>query len=162
MNLYDIEQEYRLIELAIEDADGEITPDLAERITINEGDRAAKISAYVHVITEREAAARACQEEVERLQAMARRHDRLAQSLRNALHSVVEEHGPVKTDTYTATLRRSQYVEVSDENDLPCGLWHPDKMVKGKPNKAAISKALKAGEDVPGAELCERFKLVLK
>tara|TARA_Y100000310_G_scaffold105249_1_gene103617 strand:+ start:360 stop:848 length:489 start_codon:yes stop_codon:yes gene_type:complete len=162
MNLYDIEQEYRLIELAIEDAEGEVTPELAERITINEGDRAAKISAYVHVIREREAAALACKLEVERLQGLARRHDRLADRLRAALHTVVEEHGPVRADTYTVTLRRSQYVDIADPRDLPCKWWHPDKVVEGKPNKAAINKALKAGEEVEGAELRERFKLVLK
>lgn len=162
MNLYTIEQEYRDIEQAIEQAEGEITPELEERINVNEEDRAAKVSAYVHIIREREAAARACQEEARRLQSMAASHERLAASLRAALHSVVEEHGPVKADTYAVTLRRSQYVDVTDPGDLPCGWWHPDKTVPGKPNKVAIAKALKAGEDVQGAELRERFSLVLK
>ena len=161
MNLYTIEQEYRDIEQAIEDAEGEITPELEARISINEGDRAGKISAYVHIIREREAAAVACRNEAQRLVMLATAHENLAGRLRDTLLAVVLEHGPVRADTYMVALRRSKYVEVSGDVGEEWRFEQKPAPPRA-PDKRRIAVALKAGLAVVGAELRERAALVLK
>lgn len=68
----------------------------------------------------------------------------------------------VRTDKHVYSKRKSQTVEFSDESLIPADYWKETVKVDRKPVKAEIKKAIKSGQEVPGAYLATNYKGVIK
>ena len=84
-----------------------------------------------------------------------------AQYLRTYLKNSLEFAGKKRCETPTFTIRLSKSVGtlITDEEQIPTQLMRSKTTLE--PDKPAIKAQLKAGEDVPGAELEERTSLTI-
>jgi hypothetical protein len=83
----------------------------------------------------------------------------LATSMKRAGISQIAAHD----GTFTAKLLvdRDSAVEIFDETQIPAKFMKAPKPPEPKPSKADIGKAIKAGEEVPGARMVKRDRLEL-
>ena len=68
----------------------------------------------------------------------------------------------VRTDKHVYSKRKSEKVEFSDQALIPDQYYKEKVTVKREPSKTDIKKAIKAGQDVPGAYLATNYKGVIK
>lgn len=68
----------------------------------------------------------------------------------------------VRTDKHVYTKRKSEKVEFSDQALIPDQYYKEKVTVKREPSKTDIKKAIKAGQDVPGAYIATNYKGVIK
>lgn len=152
MNLFDIPVEWAAIELALEEAAGELTPELEQRIQALLEGGADKLDAAMSVCRSLEHQAEAAKAEAQRLQDRARSFDNQVDRLRALmLPALVALGGKVKTARFSFfTQTRTSYAI-----DLKPGfeIWEvPPRFYRTKEpelNKLEITKALKAGEAIP-------------
>jgi hypothetical protein len=159
-SLYNIEKEY--LDIANQLEDGELTEELETALAINEKELQVKAVAYAYVIKDASDNIVAIDNEIKRLQALKKREqnkaDRLKESISNAmnLYGITE----IKTETLKLNFRRSEGVVGSNE-------WLTDDLVtiipeQRKPNLTAIKAAIKAGVEIEGYEIEERYNLQIK
>lgn len=162
-SLYEIDRALRTViegGLVFDEETGEVYFDeenLAELV----GARNEKLEACAVVVKELEADAAALKAEGEKLAKRRQVAESKAERLRKYVADSMELFGDEKLETPKACLRfrRSSFVDVPDVDSLP------REFVRVKttetPDKAAIAKAIKAGQEVSGAELMERKTLVV-
>jgi hypothetical protein len=63
-----------------------------------------------------------------------------------------------ETALFKLSLRKSQSVEITDENEVPDEFW----AIKKEISKSTISQAIKDGLEVPGAKMKENYGLQIK
>lgn len=68
----------------------------------------------------------------------------------------------VRTDKHVYSKRKSEKVEFSDQALIPDQYYKEKVTVKREPSKTDIKKAIKAGQDVPGAYIATNYKGVIK
>jgi len=160
--LYQIEQEYMLLADEIINNEGELTPELEQRLTINQDQLEAKGKGYGYIIKDIEAEITAIDIELKRLSAIKKRclngKERLENSLSNAmiLHSITE----LKTPTLKINFRKSESVEVADLNLLESE--YKKVVTTESADKTAIKEAIKNGIQVTGAVLKQNLNLQIK
>lgn len=175
MNIYEITQEYSQIAEALEAAEGEITPEIAALLEINEANKEKKISAYVHILRDAEAKLEAIDKETKRLADIKKRLNKQCDQLETGLLLATQTFGaPNKSGNkvydFTTTNgvpvkfmeRRSESVVITTE-DLGT---LPEQYVKTKTeqsvDKTAIKEAIKAGETIDGAYIATNISLSIK
>ena len=89
-NIYQIEQEYLEIMNLLEEAEGELTPELSERLLINEKDRDRKIGAYIAVIKQKNADIALAQDEIKRYNQIIEREEKIIKRLKNTILAALE------------------------------------------------------------------------
>lgn len=141
----------------IEAAEGEITPEMDEALTINQAELQQKSLGYIEYIGHQDALTARIDEEIKRLQAFKKRTTKSVDYLKGKLLEAVELFGPYEADLHKIGTRKSTAVEVFDEEKLP-NEYKVRKVVEG-PDRAKIKDAIKQGENVPGAALVERQNL---
>lgn len=161
MKLYEIPYAYRD---AIERI--EIDPDTGEILNADalrevEGLAADKIEAVaLYLRTNLQPKLDTIKAEVERLtkrkESLQKHVDYLKAQLIEALH----ETGKVKTARVTVSIRKTQAVEITQEQAVPEAFT--TKKVTISPNKIAIKEALVAGTVVPGCQLVERESVSIR
>lgn len=141
MKLYDIAQEELDLLCEIEELEGELTPELEERLKINEANMAKKMEGYCKLI---------------------KRAERSQEWMKGAMLDVMEglDKPKVSAGTYTVGTRKSTAVNIIDESAIPAR--YASEVVAVKIDKTAIKDAIKNGEEVPGAKLVERKSLTIK
>jgi len=157
--LYEIKDDYLTLVSQIEDAEGEITPEMDEALTLNEKTLKAKSGNYIEFIGSRESLTDRIDGEIKRLQAMKTREKKLIDLLKSKLVEAVGMFGDIELGLKTITTRKSQAVE--------CNLEDLSKefkaiVVSEYPDKNKIKKAIKSGEEVRGASLVDKFNFRLK
>ena len=158
-------EELSFIEL-MEENGGELTDALAEELAIRRDNFKYKAEAYAKFILKLESEADAAAVEIKRIQALKKAKEntiaRLKESLLAALMVFTEEDakGIRRYETPLAKLstRKSQSVEVLDEASIPTAFW----VIKKELSKSEISKAIKDGESVPGAQLKDNIGLSIR
>lgn len=137
---------------AIHDAyPGMSDDDLADTIDGESGDLDAAILATMRSALEREAAAAALADVIDRMTKRKARFLEGAHALRNSVLQVMQDSGIKKIAAPDMSLSvgvGKPAVVITDESKLPDEFMR----VKREPNKTAIAAALTAGIDVPGAE----------
>lgn len=75
---------------------------------------------------------------------------------------LTEALGGQKFSTWrcAVTFRRSEAVEITEESSLPKEML--TEKITYSPNKTAIKEAIKAGQEIPGAQLVERLNASIK
>jgi hypothetical protein len=139
----------------------DLKPELQAQIDNFLGKEAAKTDQVAHVLAALEYEARAADDEIARLEDRKNAAKAAKDRLEAYVCRVIQARG-VKTlngDTNTLSVRPSDAVVIIDESLLPSE-YVIEKVVTTKSiDKAAIKKALKAGEEVAGADLEFRSNL---
>lgn len=160
--LYEINTDYLRIIEAVEEADGELTPELQEQLAANGEDFREKIENYLKAVRNYEADAEAFKAEAAAFAAKAKRAAATVDRLKQTVTAAMQLRGMDKErfGNFTASLRRSERVTVDD--DLIQQLPDKFKRVKFEADKTALKEALKAGEQVEGAQLTTNYSLQIK
>ena len=160
-SLYNINNEYLELISQVEQAEGVLTPELEQALTINKSELEVKSIAYVEVIKQRESLNERIDVEIKRLQALKKQNDTLISRLKNNLLNAVNLFGNFEAGFLKFSTRKSKSVIVDyDVNDLP----KQYKVVKvtETPDKTAIKKAIESGNVVYGCRLVENINLQIK
>jgi hypothetical protein len=162
LSLYAIDQAVLTVlenGLVFDEETGEVLFD-EDNFTSLEGARNDKLEAVALYVKQLEAEAAAVRAEEKTLAARRQAKERKAERLREYVARSMQAFGDVKLETARCALsfRKSETVELTDPERVPTTFvsYQP------KIDKAAIRKALKAGEDVQGAELVTRQNLQIK
>lgn len=157
MNIYQISEKAREISLALET--GDLTPEMENELLINQNDLQSKATDYGYVIKGLEDETNAIDTEIKRLKAIkdskSNAIDKLKYTVLNALQ--IYQIESVKTPTIKISIRRSESVEVDSIEQLDTR--YLNEKVTVTPDKIAIKKAIKAGENIAGARISENFNL---
>ncbi len=160
-SLYVIKEEYLDLISQIEQAEGELTPELESALTINKSELEVKSIAYVEVIKQRESFNARIDEEIKRLQAIKKANDNLVLRLKNNLLNAVNMFGNFEAGFLKLSTRKSKSVEVTiDTNDLPKEF--KSIKVTEAPDKTAIKKAIESGQEIEGCRIVENINLAIK
>ena len=160
MRLYEIDEAItKALEDAIDPETGEVIDEalLAEFEQL-QMERSAKLENIVCYIKDLTADAKAIGDELKALTARKRAAENRAASLKAYLTWALNGE-KFSSARGSVSYRRSQSVEVKDVYALP------EEFVRYKepePDKTAIKDAIKAGKDVPGAELVENVSTIIK
>ena len=159
--LYNINIDYLELINQVEQAEGVLTPELEQALTINKSELEVKSIAYVEVIKQRESLNERIDNEIKRLQALKKSNDTLVSRLKNNLLNAVNLFGNYDAGFIKLSTRKSKQVVVDyDVNDLP--KQYKTVKVTETPDKIAIKKALESGETVYGCRLVENVNLSIK
>ena len=165
-SIFNITQQFIELASLIEEAGGELTPEMEQELTITRESFAAKAEGYAKVILKLESEAEAAAAEIKRVQAIKKTKETTVLRLREALLQALMVFGQEdakgirrhETDLLKISTRKSQSVEITDEDALPELFW----VIKKEISKSAISNALKAGEEIEGAALRENISLTIR
>lgn len=162
MTLFKIKKQYLSILEELNETEGEITPEIAEKLAINEGDLKDKAVNYALYIKKLEADNKTISEEVSRLQELKARNSKKIDSLDNAIVNAMVMFGfdKVEVATLKLSLRKSESVNVLDETKLSDNFF-TTKITKTV-SKTVLKDALKSGANIQGAELVINQNLQIK
>lgn len=160
ISLYQMTSEQRYINTLLEESDGELTPELEEALVISQSNMVSKAQNYVYAIKEYEAMEKRCAEEIQRLQAIKKRTEKIQDRLKVALLTAMEVYGfeKVQLDTHALSTRKSTTVVIDDETQIPDGFIKVTTSV----DKAGVKAALKAGQPISGAHLQQNTSLQIR
>ena len=146
--------------LVFDEETGEVLFD-EDNFAALEGERNAKLEAVALYVKSLDAEAAAMKAEEKALAERRAVRERKAERLRKYLADSMTLFGDTKLETARCSLsfRKSEAVEITDANRLRLDLW---KQPAPQPDKAAIKKAIKAGEVVEGAQIVTRQNLQIK
>lgn len=159
--LYNINNDYLELISQVEEAEGVLTPELEQALTINKSELEVKSIAYVEIVKQRESLNERIDNEIKRLQALKKSNDTLISKLKNNLLNAVNLFGNYEAGFIKLSTRKSKQVVIDyDVNDLP----KQYKVVKvtETADKVAIKKAIESGETVYGCRLVENVNLSIK
>lgn len=162
MEIFKIAQEFLDLLNEIEELEGELTPELEERLKINEANMAKKMEGYCKLILWYDTQIIAAKEETERLRKLIKRAERSQEWMKGAMLDVMEglDKPKVSAGTFTVGTRKSTAVNIIDESAIPAR--YASEIVAVRIDKTAIKDAIKNGEEVPGAQLVERKSISIR
>lgn len=168
--LYEIQTQYRDLMAEMEALLSDPNPEtldqdmarLNELMGINAQDFQSKGDAYASVVREKESRADALRAEAQRMVQLAKQAESVAEYLKGRLFAAMQEQGLNSVDVahFRLSLRKSQAVEVSDQDAIPQDYMRTKTVIE--PDKIAIKAALKQGHVVPGTALIDRQSLQIK
>jgi sucrose-6-phosphate hydrolase SacC (GH32 family) len=159
-NIFQIQSEYVQLMNQLIDNGGEVTPEILEALQINQEQLESKAVNYVTVIRNLEAEADICTQEIKRLQELKKTRENAANRMRDAISNAMKlyEVETIETPTTKISFRKSEAIEIVNENEIP----HEFLKVKTEPDKTAIKAAIKSGQSVKGANLVTNKNLQIK
>lgn len=159
--LFHIQQQYVQLLGQVEEADGEITPEIDKALQFTEQRLRLEGADVAYAIKTLEYWEDDLTKEIERLEKMKAKAVKSSELFRSRLKSAMEQFGVERiADNYiTISFRKSEAVEIASEALIPLEYKDP---VPPKISKSRIKDALKTGKDVPGAELVQRKNLQIK
>lgn len=158
--LYNIQETHWRLLQAIEEGEGEITPEIERGLTFTEDSLSETAVSIAYVLRKLEHETKAIEEEIARLQALKKSAVRKTEFFKKALSGAMQQFGIQRIDTDCMKLffRKSTAVEIENEKAIPWSFYRPEYLLQ----KAEIKKALQEGQEVPGARLVERQNLQVK
>ena len=162
--LYDLAGQYKQLadRLANMDLDAETVADTIEASGLTD-EIQQKAQGVLLVAKSAEQYLPAIEAEIARLQALKKRHERIAAGLRDYLKHNMQQAGIERIDCplFAVSLRTNPpAVEVFDEAQVPAGYWHTPEP-KPSISKSAVAAELKAGREVAGCRLVSATRLVV-
>jgi len=158
--LYKIETEYLSLLNQVEEAEGEITEEVDQALTINKAQLQTKTLAYIDFIDNTNSFIDRIDKEIKRLQSIKKTKQNLVNRLEGKLVEAVTVFGEITAQNYTVKNRESQAVIITDLTKLP--KEYTTTKVEIVADKTAIKKALAEGKEIPGAYIEVRQNLNIK
>lgn len=157
--LFNITEEQRQLVAEIEAMDGELTPEMEEKLVINKSELNHKAVAYNEVITTKNTQNDMIKAEIKRLQSWAKRNDKIVERLEENLLNAVKTFGEFEVGLTKFGTRKSTSTEV--DADMVNALPKEYKTVKivETPDKKAIKEALEKGIEIEGCRLSHNLNL---
>lgn len=159
-SIYRITLEQQRLNEALFEAEGELTPELESALAINEANLTTKTEDYVSSMAQFEAMEKTAEEEIKRLQALAKRSKNARERMKTAISTAMETFGidRLEVGTHRLSFRKSEAVVIEDSLAIPAD----NIIVETKVNKAQIKADLKAGKPIAGAMLESRRNLQIR
>jgi hypothetical protein len=160
ISLYELTSEHRLICDAIEEAGGEITPEIEAMLAINEENFVTKAEGYAEIIAKYAQMAENAKARKAQLDAVQKVAENAVKRMKERILDAMTEYGlqKVESGVHKFSLRTSKAVEVLDEAKIPN---HYIKVTTAI-DKSALRADLMAGVAVEGAELKENKSLQIR
>jgi hypothetical protein len=160
--LWAIEAELTALLDSIGTCPDELQPELQARIQEYTTREAAKVDQTAHVLAALDYEQKAAADEMARLAERIRTAKAAQDRLEKYLCRIIAARGGQKLigTTNTLSTRPSDAVVIVDEAAIPACYVVEEVVTTRRVDKAAIKKALKAGREVPGADLEYRDNLV--
>lgn len=161
MKLYELTQNYRNL-ANLEEQEGLTIGMIQEALKDVSDDINNKIENTCKVIKEFEVAATGIDEEIKRLTALKKQKENTSKKLKEYIESEMNSIGlnKIEGELFKVSFRKSKAVKILDETKIP------KEFIKVKTtetvSKVDLSKALKNGEIIEGAELIENRSLQIK
>ena len=160
LSLYELTSEHRLICDAIEEAGGEITPEIEAMLAINEENFLTKAEGYAEMIAkyaQMAENAKARKAQCERVQKIA---ENAVKRIKERIAQAMEEYNLPKVEIgmHKLSFRTSKAVEITDEAKIP----NIYIKVATSVDKTKLRADLMAGVVVEGAELKENKSLQIR
>lgn len=142
-SIYLISGEFRDLIKAIENNDGEVSPELEQLLTITKEELQKKAVDYGYYIKEADATSEIIDKEIDRLKKLKERNEKFSNGLKERITKAMLEFGveKVESDTLTLSFRKSTSVVIDDENALPEDCFETKRVVI----KAKVKELLKIG-----------------
>jgi translation initiation factor 2B subunit (eIF-2B alpha/beta/delta family) len=181
-SMYHIRAEHLGLLKEIEEAEGELTPEIEEQLALTKDEFESKAVSYGYVVKMFEDAEEVIDKEIKRLQDLKKKASKRAEKFKDTLDKAMKEFGfeKIQTETLTLSYRKSKPVElvegfedtflenvaieVKAKEGAPAGI---EKLieyfdVKANASKTRIGDALKAGATIEGAKIAENKNLQIK
>ncbi len=160
MSIYNITDDFSQIMAEIESNGGEISPEIDEKLQINQFNLIEKTTNYVHVIKTLDSECDIIDDEIKRLQELKKQRSNFTQSLKDRLKNAMQamELTEIKTALNKINFRKSESVEIIDESILPNNVL----IYEPKIDKKKIKEIIKNGGQVFGAKIVENQNLQIK
>jgi hypothetical protein len=160
--LWKIEDDLMALVDSLEACPEDLRPELEARIAEYLANQARKVDHVAAVLTSLENLQANAKAEIERLRARQASAGKAASRLEQYVLHILRERGgqPLKGANVTLLSRRSEALVITDPDLVPAG-WKRVTTITDIP-KDPIKRALKAGEQVPGAVLEQHEYLVRK
>ena len=158
-SLYDITIDQKRLINEIQEMEGEITPEMEERLVITKSEIQHKTIAYLEVIQSKESFNSLIDNEVKRLQQMKKTNNNVIDRLKDNLLIAVKTFGNYTIGTQKFGTRKSSSIQVDPEkvNSLP--KEYKTIKVTEAPDKKALKEAINRGEEIDGVYLIETLNL---
>ena len=160
MSIYNITDDFSQIMAEIESNGGEISPEIDEKLQINQLNLIEKTTNYIHVIKTLDYECDIIDIEIKRLQDLKKQRTNFTQSLKDRLKNAMQamELTEIKTALNKINFRKSESVEIIDESILPSNVL----IYEPKIDKKKIKEIIKNGGYVEGAKIVENQNLQIK
>lgn len=159
-SLYNITEDQRLINAMLEETGGELTPEIEEAMLITEENFTSKAEAYGATISEYDAQAEACAQEIKRLQAFKKTCENVSKRMKERISDamITFDKDKVTAGTFRFSFRKSTAVVVENEELIPEEYFRTERSICRK----ELMDALKAGEVIAGAIIETRQTLQMR
>lgn len=159
-SLYNITEDQRLINAMLEETGGELTPEIEEAMLITEENFISKAEAYGATISEYDAQAEACAQEIKRLQAFKKTCENVSKRMKERISDAMMtfDKDKVTAGTFRFSFRKSMAVVVENEELIPEEYFRTERTICRK----ELMDALKAGEVIAGAMIETRQTLQMR
>ena len=161
-SLFQISQEYMILEMELYETGGELTPEIEKQLMINETELKEKSKNYVHIIKKVESEVNYIDDEIKRLQQAKKVCKNVIERLKEGIKDAMLLYEVEEIDLITNKInfRKSESVVIDcDINDLPKEL----KIIEVKPiSKTEIKKMLKEGKEFKGVYIKQNKNLQIK
>lgn len=160
-SLYQITAAQQELFNLILECDGEITPDVEKSLKINKDNFETKARGYIWQIKKLEADNITIDEELNRLERIQKRNNKLIDKLKESMKNALIIFGDSqKVDTFTLSLLKSKAVDIVDADSIPAE--YRTITTTEIINKTEIKKAIESGVKVAGATIKENQNLQIK
>ena len=159
-SLYNITEDQRLINAMLEETGGELTPEIEEAMLITEENFISKVEAYGATISEYDAQAEACAQEIKRLQAFKKTCENVSKRMKERISDAMMtfDKDKVTAGTFRFSFRKSTAAVVENEELIPEEYFRTERTICRK----ELMDALKAGEVIAGAMIETRQTLQMR
>jgi len=181
-SMYQIRGEHLGLLKLIEEAEGELTPEIEQALALNAEEFEDKAISYGYVVKMHEDVEEILDKEIKRLTALKQKAAKRAETFKNRIDEAMREFGfeKIKTEMLTLSYRKSNPVELADEFEdnflsnvsieikpkegAPAEIAHLIEYfdAKASVSKKRIGDALKAGAEIEGAKVIEKKNLQIK
>lgn len=160
LSLYALTDEHRLICEAIEEAGGEITPEIEAMLAINEENFLTKAEGYAEIIAKYAQMVDNAKARIEQLQNVKKVAENAQKRMKERILEAMGEYGMQKVEcgVHKFSVRTSKAVEILDEVRIP----NEYIKVTTSVDKSALRADLLAGKVIDGAELRENKSLQIR
>ena len=161
-SLFKIEMEYLELEQDLYDAAGELTPELEERLAINEESLKRKSQGYIYIIKKAENDVKIIAEEIKRLTALKKARSKAVERMKNSIERAMTtyEINEILLPLNKINFRKSKSIVISVD---PEELQKDCQKIEIKAiSKTELKDRINAGEVIPGVELVDNNNLQIK
>jgi hypothetical protein len=160
-NIFQIQRRYLELLQQIEDAEGEITPEIDQALQFTEQQMHEAAVNVGMIIKALEYNKDNIDAEIKRLTNLKHKTEKSKELLKNRLSTSMQQFGieKVSSPTLSISFRKSRFVEITNEAVVPAAYFDQPQP---KISKERLAEALKAGQIIPGAEYSERKNIQIK